>query len=57
MTSAVMALLANCHRDPEKSREFTPQYFDPFAKPAKPIKADIGVLKDVFIDNKPPRAV
>ena len=28
-TSAVLAMLANCHRDPKKSRVFTPTDFNP----------------------------
>ena len=53
-TSALMALLANCHRDPKKTRMLRPRDFDPFTEPAKPIKVDISVLKDVFIDGKVP---
>ena len=29
-TSALMALIANCNRDPKKSRAFKPSDFDPF---------------------------
>jgi len=53
-TSALMALLANCHRDPKKTRAFRPRDFDPFAQPARPVKVDVSVLKDVFIDGKIP---
>jgi hypothetical protein len=34
-TSATMALLANCHRDPRKHRVFQPADFDPFAAEAR----------------------
>jgi hypothetical protein len=33
-TASVMALLANCHRDPKRSRAFRPSDFDPFARSA-----------------------
>ncbi|MCU0706354.1 MAG: hypothetical protein MUF18_20530 [Fimbriiglobus sp.] len=29
-TSAVMCVIANCHRDPKKTRPFTPADFDPY---------------------------
>ena len=57
-TASLLALLANCHRDPKKTDAFKPADFDPFAKsakPAEPIKADISVLKDIFIDNRLPK--
>lgn len=53
-TSALLALIANCHRDPKKTKSFRPADFDPFRKPDKPIPAGIGILKDVFIDGKVP---
>jgi hypothetical protein len=58
IASAVMALMANIHRDPKRSRRITPSDFDPFAKrsPAqRHAKVDVSVLKDVFIDGRPPR--
>jgi len=54
-TSSLMALIANCHRDPKKTRRYKASQFDPFREPEIPIKAKIGVLKDVFIDKKVPR--
>jgi len=56
-TSSEMALLANINRDPKKHRSYEPGDFDPFvvARKAKPIKADITVLRDVFIDRKMPK--
>jgi len=51
-TSSLMALIANVHRDPKRTRAFKPADFDPFARPARPIKVGVEVLKDVFIDRK-----
>jgi len=51
-TASVMALLANCHRDPKRTRAFKPRDFDPFEKRTSPMKVGIKVLKDVFIDRK-----
>lgn len=61
-TASLMALLANCHRDANKSRAFRPKDFHPFEKPRrsaverKPPKVGIGVLKQVFVDRRPLRA-
>jgi len=58
-TASLMALLANCHRDPKKSRAFRPKDFHPFEKSRrrlsgqKPPKAGIEVLKQVFVDRRP----
>lgn len=55
--SALMALIANAHRDPRKGRAFKPSDFDPFARTntSKPaIQADVSVLKDVFINGRMP---
>lgn len=58
--SGVMALLANIHRDPKKGRALRPQDFHPLAhartrRQQQPLKADISVLKSVFVDNHPTR--
>jgi hypothetical protein len=53
-TSSLMALTANCHCEPKKSKAFRPGDFDPFREPDKPIRVDITVLKDVFIDRQMP---
>lgn len=53
-TSAVMALIANTQRDRRKSRAFKPGDFDPFARQAPVLRADVSVLKQVFIDNRLP---
>ena len=62
-TAAVMALVANVNRDPKKGRASKPADFHPIRhRPrtseshhaqAAPIKADICVLKTVFVDNAP----
>jgi hypothetical protein len=62
-TASLMALLANCHRDPKKSRAFRPKDFHPFEKPRshstghRPPKVGIEVLKQVFVDRRPLSAV
>jgi len=58
MTSSMMALIANAHRDPKKHGPFKPTDFDPTSRShAQPIKTGVGVLKDVFIDKRVPLAV
>jgi hypothetical protein len=53
--SALLALLANCHRDPKKTRAFKPGDFDPFVKRAAPLPADMEMLKAVFLEGRFPR--
>jgi hypothetical protein len=50
-TSAVLALIANVHRDPKRSRVFKPADFDPHRqrKDAPRVKVGIGILKQVFV--------
>jgi len=50
IAASQMALLANLHRDPHKSRKFGPRDFDPHASAKEPAleMADISVLKQVF---------
>ncbi len=50
--SSLLALIATAHRDPKKTRAFKPGDFDPFAKPTRPIKVGVEVLKEVFIDQR-----
>jgi len=52
--SSLMALIANCHRDPKKTRALRPSDFDPFAKASRPVPVGIEVLKEVFIEGKVP---
>jgi hypothetical protein len=55
-TSALLALLANAHRDPKKGRAFRPEDFHPCAAPVKrgiPLTADkIGLLSDLWVRKK-----
>jgi hypothetical protein len=55
-TAAVLALIANCHRDPHRSRAFTPADFLPDnpARESLPPTADLTVLKSVFVDRHQP---
>ncbi|MCZ2341695.1 MAG: hypothetical protein LC104_07850 [Bacteroidales bacterium] len=52
-TSAVLALLANVHRDPKKGRAFTTADFHPYLRHVErtDIKVGIGVLRQVFVDQ------
>ena len=52
-TSVTLALTANIHRDPKKAGRFKPDDFNPFAaKKPVAIKAGVGILKQVFVDNQ-----
>jgi hypothetical protein len=54
-TAALLALLANCHRDPRRSRAFAVTDFHPLVEPAPPAPpCDISILKTVFVDNRIP---
>jgi len=55
MVSDIEAMLANCHRDPKKTRAYRPSDFDPYMRKAKAVKAPITILKDVFIDGRCPK--
>jgi len=55
--AALMALIANTQRDPKKTRAFRPSDFDPFSRTRSIPKADISVLKTVFIDKTMPKEV
>jgi len=57
IASAVMAVLANIHRDPKRSRPLKPADFDPFAQRTPPPKVPITVLKDVFINGQMPKEI
>ncbi|MCK6458118.1 MAG: hypothetical protein L6Q92_16510 [Phycisphaerae bacterium] len=56
-TSSLLALIANAHRDPKKTRAFKPGDFDPFARRIAPLKVGVEVLKDVFLHGKVPEQV
>lgn len=53
--SALLALLANCHRDPKRTRAFKPADFDPFTQRPAPIPIDMDDLKAVFLEGLSPR--
>ena len=55
-TSAMLALIANAHRNPKKQRPFTPADFNPYGalerrKPTARTK-DLSILKTVFVDSE-----
>ena len=57
-TAALLAMAANTHRDPKKTRPFKPADFHPGTKrttrPQDPKpKVDITILKTVFVDRGP----
>jgi len=58
VASSVMALVANCHRDPRRTRAFRPKDFNPYEArrtggiPLTP--ANIGLLKQVFVKGAKP---
>lgn len=55
-TAALLALLANVHRDPRRRRPFTPADFHPTphrTDPPPPL-ADLSVLKTVFVERRLP---
>jgi hypothetical protein len=56
-TAALLAMLANVHRDPKKGRALKPSDFHPVPKPKTkaeqpPIKGDIRMLKTLFVDRR-----
>jgi len=54
-TSSILALTANCHRDPKKTASFAPQDFHPLEKPRSVRRGqritanNIGLLKAAFV--------
>ena len=56
-TSAILAMLANVHRDPKKSRKFKPRDFHPDAQPEEqPLpssKSSFTILRAVFVRPNP----
>lgn len=55
-TSALLAMLANVHRD-RKKRPLQPADFHPYAKAkqGRLPKAPVSLLKTVFVDRLPPQ--
>ena len=58
--SVLLALTANCHRDPRKGRALRPSDFDPFGgEPGEVVRIDqgnIGFLKEAFAAGKGQRS-
>jgi hypothetical protein len=58
-TAAVLAMLANTHRDPKRSRAVKPRDLHPLLKGRRPQRRSeqprVGVeaLKAVFVDHRP----
>jgi len=53
-TAALLALIANCHRDPRRQRPFTLEDFLPRAPRASaPPLTDLSILKTIFVDRSP----
>lgn len=53
-TASLMALIANCHRDPKKGRLLKATDFHPQPRTAPPQQrpmADITLLKQIFVDR------
>ena len=53
-TSSVLALLANVHRDPKKTRVYRAADFNPHLRKGEATISRVGVsvLKQVFVDNR-----
>jgi hypothetical protein len=53
-TASILAMLANTHRDPKKSRAARPADFHPHSGRQGPAitKVGINVLKQVFVDRR-----
>jgi hypothetical protein len=54
-TSAILAMVANVHRDAKKTRALRPADFHPHRRHEQPTitKVGINVLKQVFVERKP----
>lgn len=52
-TSALLAMLANIHRDAKKTRAFKPEDFHPHCRQEQQVTGHVGidVLKQVFVDR------
>ncbi len=50
--SVLLAVLANCHRDPKKTRAFKPADFDPFAKRPVPATINMEDLRAMFLEGR-----
>jgi hypothetical protein len=54
--SVLLALVANCHRDPKKGRAMRPDDYNPFGKDAGEViqvdTTNIAALKEAFLARK-----
>ena len=54
-TAGLMAMIANCHRDPKKGRAYRATFFHPFArrqdKGLLVTKENIGLMKEAFLNS------
>ena len=54
--SVLLALTANCHRDPKKGRVLKPSDYDPFGRePGEVVEVNrenIGTLKQAFLNGQ-----
>jgi hypothetical protein len=59
-TAALLALIANCHRDAKRHRPYTPEDFLPrFSARERlsvPPITDLSILKTLFVDRSPPES-
>jgi len=54
-TASILALVANIHRDPKKSRPFVPADFHPHERRKQhPAKVGVAALKSIFVDRGGP---
>ncbi len=57
-TSSMLAMLANCHRDPKKQRAFSAERFHPYRTKRSGsgglaiTRKNIGLLKKAFVDRR-----
>lgn len=52
--SALLALVANCHRDPKKTRALRPADFDPFARRIAPREVGMEAIREFFTTGRLP---
>ena len=58
-TAALLAMLANTHRDPKKSRAVKPRDLHPLLnrrrprRSTAPLRVGVDALKAVFVDRRP----
>jgi hypothetical protein len=59
-TAALLALIANCHRDAKRHRPYTPEDFLPRTpaarQPSTPPITDLSILKTLFVDRPRPES-